>query len=95
MVKIDVRVVDWGTRENKKYYVTYKINAIDLETMNKLLERVDEEIVLKSGNLYLTVYFKEKYFPFRSKEAKEKIEDFIAREEIEMMTYLLSILEDD
>jgi hypothetical protein len=33
-------------------------------------------------------------FPFQSNEAKNKIEDFIAREEIEMNVFLSSFLED-
>ena len=38
--------------------------------------------------------FPDKYYPFGSDVAKFRLEDFIAREEIEMMVFLSSFLED-
>ncbi len=90
-----VKVVDYGVSDNpKKYYVTYKITDIDEESINKLKNRVEEELDFKSGDLYLTAYFNKEYYPFASEESKYRSEDFIAREEIEMWTYLMSLLED-
>ncbi|MEN6291889.1 MAG: DUF5750 family protein [Methanobacterium sp.] len=90
-----VKVVDYGVSDDpKKYYVTYKITDIDEESINKLKNRVEEELDLKSGGLYLTAYFNEEYYPFGSEESKYRSEDFIAREEIEMWAYLMSLLED-
>ncbi len=90
-----VKVVDYGVSDNpKKYYVTYKITDIDEESINKLKNRVEEELDFKSGDLYLTAYFNKEYYPFGSEESKYRSEDFIAREEIEMWTYLMSLLED-
>ena len=90
-----VKVVDYGVSDNpKKYYVTYKITDIDEESINKLKNRVQEELDFKSGDLYLTAYFNKEYYPFGSEESKYRSEDFIAREEIEMWTYLMSLLED-
>jgi hypothetical protein len=90
-----VKIVDYGVSDNpKKYYVTYKITDIDEESINKLKNRVEEELNFKSGDLYLTVYFNEGYYPFGSEESKYRSEDFIAREEIEMWAYLVSLLED-
>ena len=90
-----VKVVDYGVSDDpKKYYVTYKITNIDEESINKLEDRVEEELDFKSGDLYLTAYFNKEYYPFGSEESKYRSEDFIAREEIEMWTYLMSLLED-
>ena len=90
-----VKIVDYGVSDNpKKYYVTYKITDIDEESINKLKNRVEEELDFKSGDLYLTAYFNKQYYPFGSEESKYRSEDFIAREEIEMWAYLMSLLED-
>ena len=90
-----VKVVDYGVSDDpKKYYVIYKITDIDEESINKLKNRVQEELDFKSGDLYLTAYFNKEYYPFGSEESKYRSEDFIAREEIEMWTYLMSLLED-
>ena len=90
-----VKIVDYGVSDDpKKYYVTYKITDIDEESINKLKNRVEEELDFKSGDLYLTAYFNKEYYPFGSEESKYRSEDFIAREEIEMWTYLMSLLED-
>jgi len=90
-----VKVVDYGVSEDpKKYYVTYKITDIDEESINKLKNRVEEELSYKSGELYLTAYFDKEFYPFGSEESKYRIEDFRSREEIEMWAYLVSILED-
>jgi hypothetical protein len=90
-----VKIVDYGVSGNsKKYYVTYKITDIDEESIIKLQNRVEEELSCKSGELYLTMYFDEDYYPFKSDESKYRTEDFVAREEIEMWAYLVSLLED-
>lgn len=90
-----VKVTDYGfLRKLDKYYVVYKISDIKEETKNKLKERIIDEIIEKSGILYLTTYFDKDYFPFKSEESRLHLADFIAREEIEMTAYLLDILED-
>jgi len=90
-----VKVFDYGVSDDpKKYYVTYKITDIDEESITKLKNRVEEKLDFKSGDLYLTAYFNKEYYPFGSEESKYRSEDFIAREEIEMWAYLMSLLED-
>ena len=90
-----VKIVDYGVSDDpKRYYVTYKIADIDEESINKLKNRVEEELDFKSGDLYLTAYFNKQYYPFGSEESKYRTDDFIAREEIEMWAYLMSLLED-
>lgn len=92
---MNVKIVDYGaSKESEKYYVIYKIIDIDEKTINKLKSHVKDDLKIKSGELYLTMYFDKKYFPFGSEESKYHIEDFIAREEIEMLAYLVSLLED-
>jgi len=90
-----VKVMDYGfSREKNKFFVTYKISDIGEKTRNKIKERVEDEIKERSGTLYLTTYFDEHYFPFKSEEARILPSDFVAREEIEMTAYLLDLLED-
>ena len=90
-----VKIVDYGiSDDSKKYYINYKITDIDEKSINKLKSRVEEKLSCKSGDLYLTAYFDPKYYPFGSDESKYRMEDFIAREEIEMWAYLTSLLED-
>jgi hypothetical protein len=90
-----VKITDYGLSDNsKKYYVIYRVFDIDKTTLNKLKNRIEDELEVKSGELFLTVYFDEGYFPFGSEESKFRMQDFMAREEIEMTAYLLGILED-
>lgn len=89
-----VKIIDYGLSDNSKYFVTYRVFDIDKNNLNKLKERIEDEINIKSGELFLTVYFDEGYFPFGSDESKFRRQDFIDREEIEMTAYLLGILED-
>jgi len=87
--------MDYGfSRKLNKFYVVYRISEITEDTKNKLKKKVVDELKEKSGILYLTMYFDEDYFPFKSEEARLRTADFIAREEIEMVAYLISILED-
>jgi len=89
-----VKITDYGLSGNSKYFVNYKVFDIDKDTLNKLKERIEDEMKVESGELVLTVYFDEGYFPFGSEESKYRTQDFIEREEIEMTAYLLGILED-
>mgnify|MGYP001014771837 CR=1 FL=1 len=88
-----VNVVDYGPSKSG-YYVTYKVTGIDSETRKKLEKRAKGELTSKNGDLYIKNYFEKKYFPFGSEEAQNNPDDFVAREEIEMMVYLTSLLED-
>ncbi len=90
-----VKIIDYGiSKDTKKYYIIYKITDIDENAVNKLKNRVEEELSSKSGDLHLTMYFNKEHYPFESDESKYHMEDFIAREEIEMWAYLTSLLED-
>ena len=89
-----VKIYDYG-RDSKNYYVIYKVTEIDLEDQQKIQEKVEGEVKLKNGYMYIKTYFEEKYFPLGSADAYLRMDDFIAREEIEMTVYLTSLLEDE
>ena len=61
--------------------------------MDFLNENLDEETSIGEGILKIRLYFKE-VFPFQSEVAKIRLDDFIAREEIEMNVFLSSFLDD-
>lgn len=92
---MQVNIAEYGfSEEYEKYYVTYKITDITDETVYKLKKRLKDPVKVMCNDLYLTTYFEEKYYPFRSGESEKNPEDFVAREEIEMLAYLLDLLED-
>ena len=90
---MQVEVYDYGNDAND-YYVVYKINKLSLEDQKKLKNKVEGIVEIKNGILFITNHFDEKYFPFGSDAAKIRMDDFVAREEIEMTVYLTSLLED-
>ncbi len=89
-----VKIADYGlSKDKKKYFITYRIFDLNQEWLIKLKEHIQDDYKIKSGEIYVTIYFKEDYYPFGSDEFNYRMEDFIAREEIEMTAYLLGILE--
>ncbi len=91
---MQVKIFDYGA-DAENYYVVYKITGLNLEDQEKLKGNVEGNVEMKNGEMFITTHFEEKYFPFGSEAAHCRIEDFIAREEIEMTVYLTSILEDE
>jgi len=92
---LKVKVEDFGFREDRGMnYVRYRVSGLDEELTEKLIERLDEDTERDEGDLIITVFYEREYFPFGSEESKVKMEDFIAREEIETMVFLSSVLED-
>jgi hypothetical protein len=95
MAQMEVKVVEYGfSEENESYYVTYRVKNLDLVSLKKLKERLKDPVVVICDELFLTVYFEERFYPFKSEEAQINPEDFLAREELEMTAYLLGLLED-
>lgn len=95
MDKLKVKIAENGfSEEYGSYYVTYQVTNLDADTLKKLKERLEDPAVVKCDDLFLTVYFEEKFYPFRSEESQRNPEDFLAREELEMTAYLLDLLED-
>jgi hypothetical protein len=62
--------------------------------LDYLKTNLNEDIVVKGDVLVLTMYFRDELYPFQSNVAKIRLDDFIAREEIEMIVFLSSFLED-
>lgn len=95
MTELKVKIAEYGySDEYERYYVTYHVTELDKNTLKKLKERLEDPTVVKHDDIYLTVYFEERFYPFKSEEAQRNPEDFLAREELEMTAYLLGLLED-
>ncbi len=94
-----VKVFDYGIKEfedsESLNYVKYKVSGLDSNYQKKLIEKLEEETEIIADDLIITVLYKKEYFPFGSDEATVKIDDFIARDEIEMTVFLSSLLEED
>ncbi|WP_455241071.1 DUF5750 family protein [Methanothermobacter tenebrarum] len=90
-----VKIVDFGFDKGKSLnYIKYIVFGLERSLMEKLARKLEEEIEIQDDRLLITIYYEDKYYPLGSEEAKTRLEDFIAREEIEMTVYLSSILED-
>jgi len=89
-----VKIHDYG-KDADDHYVIYRVSGLDLDEREKLKEKVEGSVEIRNADLFITNHFEEKYFPFGSKAAQMRTEDFIAREEIEMTVYLTSLLEDE
>ena len=62
--------------------------------MEFLNDNLEEETSIEGEVLKLRMYFSDDLYPFQSDVAKYRLDDFIAREEIEMNIFLSSFLED-
>ena len=62
--------------------------------MANVNENLDDETVIFDDELMIKLYFSSELYPFQSDVAKLRLDDFIAREEIEMNIFLSSFLED-
>ena len=71
-------------------YVKYRVSGLDSDYQKKLIDKLEEETEIIADDLIITVLYKKEYFPFGSDEAAVKIDDFIARDEIEMTVFLSS-----
>jgi hypothetical protein len=95
MTNFKVKIAEHGySDEYKRYYVTYQVTGLDHDGLKKLKERLEDPAVVKCDDIYLTVYFEERFYPFRSEESQRNRADFLAREELEMTAYLMDLLED-
>lgn len=88
-----VNITDYGDRKDKKF-IEYTICGLSSDQLDYLKNNLKEEIVTDGEELSLTMYFDEKFYPFQSDVAKIRLDDFIAREEIEMSLFIASFLED-
>ncbi len=86
---MDVKIIK--TEDNT---ITYEITNLDEISKKFLLENLEEDIMEEENKLIYTIRFKPELYPFQSPDSQIKIEDYVAREEIEMKYFLLSFLED-
>ena len=90
---MDVKIVDYGKIDDN-YFIDYKISFLTLSQMEFLEDNLDDETKIEGDVFKIKMYFDEGLYPFQSDAAKFKLDDFIAREEIEMNVFLSSFLED-
>ena len=88
-----VNIVDYGDTDDKKF-ITYQVVGLLSEQLSYLDSNLNEQTSIHEGILKITMYFNHELYPFQSDIAKIRMDDFIAREEIEMNIFLSSFLED-
>ncbi|MBE6508994.1 MAG: hypothetical protein E7Z77_06205 [Methanobrevibacter sp.] len=88
-----VEITDYGKIQDKNF-VDYSVRGLTSSQMDFLKANLDEETKIDEGVFKLKMYFDDKLYPFQSDVAQFRLEDFIAREEIEMNVFLSSFLED-
>ncbi|MBR0271044.1 MAG: hypothetical protein IJQ68_03510 [Methanobrevibacter sp.] len=74
-------------------FIDYEVSGLLSNQMKYLHENLDEETSINEDIIKIRLYF-EDIFPFQSDVAKIRLDDFIAREEIEMNVFLSGFLED-
>ena len=83
-----------GFDENAEIpHVDYEVSGLSSNQLNFLNDNLDDETLIDGDILKIRLYFND-FFPFQSDAAKIRLDDFIAREEIEMNVFLSSFLED-
>lgn len=96
MLQLKVKIIDYGFSDSlKSYYVTYKVTGLTGEELNKLKGLLEDPVTVKETDLYMNVYFEEEYYPFGTADSESRLEDYLAREELEMTAYILDLLEGD
>lgn len=88
-----VKICDYGD-ECSKGYVEYHVSGLSSKQMEFLNGNLDEETCIDNDIFRIKMYFDEDLYPFQSDAAKIRMDDFIAREEIEMNVFLSSFLDD-
>jgi hypothetical protein len=88
-----VKISDYG-RIGDENFVEYRISDLTSNQMEFLDDNLEEETEIEGDVLRLKMYFDDRLYPFQSDVAKFRLDDFIAREEIEMNVFLSSFLED-
>lgn len=94
-MQLKVKITDYGFSDSlKSYYVTYHITGLGAEDVGKLARLLEDPVMVQGNELFLNVYYEKDYYPFGTEDSKSKLEDYLAREEIEMTAYILDLLED-
>lgn len=88
-----VKIMNYGD-ENSRKFVEYHVSGLSSEQMEFLNNNLAEKTCIDNDIFRIKLYFDEKLYPFQSDAAKIRMDDFIAREEIEMNVFLSSVLDD-
>ncbi len=88
-----VNIVDYGEL-NGKNFITYEVSDLLPDQIDYLHTNLSDETSVKGDILKIVLYFDPELYPFQSDVAKIRLDDFIAREEIEMNVFLSGFLED-
>ena len=88
-----VNITDYGKMDDKNF-VEYSVSDLTSNQMEFLNDNLDGETEIEGNVFRLKMYFDDKLYPFQSDAAQFRLDDFIAREEIEMNVFLSSFLED-
>lgn len=88
-----VKISDYGD-ENSKKFIEYDVLGLNEGQINYLDEHLEEQTSVCEDILKIKMFFSDELYPFQSDVAKIRLDDFIAREEIEMNVFLSSFLED-
>ena len=80
--------------EDGRNFVEYEIEGLSLNQMEFLNNNLEEQTAIEDETLKLKMYFSDDLYPFQSDVVQFRLNDFIAREEIEMNMFLSSFLED-
>lgn len=88
-----VKISNYGDIEGNKF-VEYIVSGLSQNQLEFLDGNLTEETLIDGNDLKIIMYFDESLYPFQSDVAKLRIDDFIAREEIEMNVFLSSFLDD-
>lgn len=88
-----VKISDYGD-ENSKKFIEYDVLGLNEGQINYLDEHLEEQTRVCEDILKIKMFFTDELYPFQSDVAKIRLDDFIAREEIEMNVFLSSFLED-
>lgn len=88
-----VNIVNYGKIDDRNY-IEYDVVGLSRSQMDYLNDNLAEETRIDGEVFRLTMYFDDVLYPFQSDAAQMRLDDFIAREEIEMNVFLSSFLED-
>ena len=90
---MNVNISNYGFK-NDKNFIEYSVTGLSQDQKEFLKDNLKDEFTFDEEILKLTMYFDDRLYPFASDVAKIRMDDFIAREEIEMLVFLSSFLED-
>lgn len=88
-----VNITDYGKTDYTNF-VEYSVSGLTSNQMEFLNDNLDEETEIEGDVFRLKMYFDDRLYPFQSDASQFRLDDFIAREEIEMNLFLSSFLED-